>query len=250
MVADAAEGEEEQFEKEFGELHGSEFKSEEKHGREEDYSDPILNFFKSRSETQDPKREGRLTLQRNRRSSWHIADLESDDLGEEEEEEVQAVEPDSDSGVPESASEGGIVGKIMGIARSLPENSTLGEFLDPFAGKVGEGECIDLLGKMGEEGLVRESLYLYEWMGLQEPSLVTPRSCSVLFPILGRAGMGDKLMILFENLPRGKRFQDVCVYNAAISGLSCCGRWGSGSASWIVFVCEFHIIYLFFMRKT
>ncbi|XP_010912918.3 pentatricopeptide repeat-containing protein At5g50280, chloroplastic [Elaeis guineensis] len=233
VAEDAEEEEEEQFEKEFGELHGSKFESEEENGREEDYSDPILNFFKSRSETQDPKREGRLTLQRNRRSSWHIADFESDDLEEEEEEEdVQAVELDSDSGVPEPTSEDGVVGKIMGIARSLPENSTLGEFLDSFAGKVDEGECIELLRRMGEEGLVRESLYLYEWMGLQEPSLVTPRSCSVLFPILGRARMGDKLMVLFENLPRGKRFRDVCVYNAAISGLSCCGRYDD---AWRVF---------------
>lgn len=76
--------------------------------------------------------------------------------------------------------------EITGIVRSLLENSTLGEFFGCFTRKVGEGECIDLLGRMGKERLVRESLYLYEWTSLQEPSLVTPRSCLLLFSILGR----------------------------------------------------------------
>ncbi|RWV90879.1 hypothetical protein GW17_00046877, partial [Ensete ventricosum] len=132
------------------------------------------------------------------------------------------LEPPSPS--PPQPAEDGVVAEILGVARSLPENARLGEFLGPFAGRVGEGECIELLGRMGEEGLAWGCLYLFEWMRLQEPSLVTPRACSVLFSVLGRAGMGDKLMVLFQNLPKGKRFKDVCVYNSAISGLASCRR--------------------------
>lgn len=61
-------------------------------------------------------------------------------------------------------------------------------------------------------------------MRSQEPSLVTPRACTLLFPLLGRAKMGDKLMVLFRNLPSNKEFRDACVYNAAISGLLSSGR--------------------------
>ncbi|KAE8736294.1 Detected protein of confused Function [Hibiscus syriacus] len=72
---------------------------------------------------------------------------------------------------------------------------------------------------MGNEGLVLGCLYFFEWMHLQEPSLVTPRACSIIFPVLGRSGLGDKLMVLFRNLPQSKGFRDIHVYNAAISGL-------------------------------
>ncbi|KAL4374136.1 hypothetical protein AHAS_Ahas05G0151600 [Arachis hypogaea] len=69
----------------------------------------------------------------------------------------------------------GIVGEIVHLARNLPENLTLEEALDK-----------------GFEG---------RWMRSQEPSLITPRSCTVLFSALGQARMGDKLMVLFRNLP-------------------------------------------------
>lgn len=75
-----------------------------------------------------------------------------------------------------------------------------------------------------QESLLTSALYFFEWMRLQEPSLVTPRTCSVIFPLLGRAKMGDELMVLFGNLPKEKQFRDVHVYNAAISGLMSCGR--------------------------
>ncbi|KAH7670670.1 TPR-like protein [Dioscorea alata] len=185
---------------------------------EDEAFDPIRVFFQSRtSPVADPKTEGRLSLQRNRRTTWHLADFDPV-----EEELTLNSDPEID---PSSSPTMSICGEILQLARNLPENTTLGDFLGSYAGKIGEGECIELLRTMGEEGLVLSCLYLFEWMGLQEPSLVTPRSYSVLFPVLGTAGMGEKLMILFENLPRGKRFQDVHVYNAAISGLSSCGRY-------------------------
>ncbi|CAL9131867.1 unnamed protein product [Musa textilis] len=201
--------------------------AEEEEKEDDEASDPILEFFRFRSSSSahDPKQEGRLSLQRNRRTSWHIANIDFANLDHDGLEDEGQVLLGSPSPSPPQPAEDGVVAEILGVARSLPENATLGEFLGPYAGTVGEGECIELLGRMGEEGLAWGCLYLFEWMGLQEPSLVTPRACSVLFPVLGRAGMGDKLMILFQNLPKGKRFRDVCVYNSAISGFASCGRY-------------------------
>lgn len=189
---------------------------------EEEPSDSIFDFFKSRSSlTEDPQKEGRFSLQSNRRTSWRLADVENaTDIVEEE----PAVASPSGVTEPPQSPNFGAVEEILAVARSLPENTTLGDFLGPYAGKVGEGDCIELLARMGEEGLASRCLYLFEWMGLQEPSLVTPRAFSVLFPVLGRSGMGDKLKILFQNLPKAKRFRDICVFNSAISGLASCGR--------------------------
>ncbi|KAK8923838.1 Pentatricopeptide repeat-containing protein [Platanthera zijinensis] len=183
--------------------------------------DPIRSFFKSRTLVRDPKHEGS--------NAWSIADIDplEADLLDEADETLEF-----DSAAPVTLIGHGIVEEILQIAKNLPENSTLGDFLSPFAGKVGEGECIEILLRMSEEGLVWSCLYLFEWMGLQEPPLVTPRACSVLFPSLGRAGMGEKLMIIFENLPPIKNFRDVRVYNAAISGLSCCRRYDD---AWRIF---------------
>ncbi|GMH31463.1 hypothetical protein Nepgr_033306 [Nepenthes gracilis] len=194
--------------------------------------DPIYRFFKSRTSTQDPVRESKLSLQRNRRTSWHLAeDIDSREepnpnfefelKGKENEEKGQLGCNISSSGFEIE----GVVGEILGIARNLPENSTLGEQLVAYEGRISERGCIELLGLMSQEGLMMNCLYFYEWMGLQEPSLVTPRTCSTIFPALGKAGMGDKLMILWRNLPACRQFRDVHVYNAAISGLLFSGRY-------------------------
>uniref|UniRef100_A0A2N9FIZ2 Pentacotripeptide-repeat region of PRORP domain-containing protein n=1 Tax=Fagus sylvatica TaxID=28930 RepID=A0A2N9FIZ2_FAGSY len=210
---------------------GEEEEEEEDDDEEEgDPEDSMIRFFRSRTSasTQDPQREAKLSLQKNRRSAWHLAsdivsetETESDigDLLFEEKEQMSHVNSDSRP-LPE-----GIVGEIVKIARDLPENLTLGEVLGDYEKRVGEKQCVEVLGLMGEEGLVKGCLYFFEWMGLQEPSLVTPRACSVLFPVLGRAGMSEKLMVLFSNLPSKKEFRDVHVYNAAISGLLCSGSY-------------------------
>ncbi|GFS39855.1 pentatricopeptide repeat (PPR) superfamily protein [Actinidia rufa] len=117
----------------------------------------------------------------------------------------------------------GVVGEILEIARHLPGNSNLREVLGGFEGRVGKSECVEVLGLMGREGLLMGCLYFFEWMGLREPSLITPRACLVLFPILGRAGLGDALIVLVRNLPNTEPFKDVGVYNAALSGLLWCG---------------------------
>ncbi|KAF8408350.1 hypothetical protein HHK36_007499 [Tetracentron sinense] len=198
---------------------------EQKQQQSEDVEDPILRFFKSRSQTQDPEREGRIHFQKNRRSSWHLADTKFFETDSDIEEEYEGEPEELGSQVSNSSPADGLLGEILQIARNLPENSTLGEFLGSYVGKIGEKDCVELLALMGQEGLFMGCLYFFEWMGSQEPSLVTPRACSIMFPALGRAAMGEKLMILFRNLPSAKQFRNVHVYNAAISGLSCCGRY-------------------------
>lgn len=196
---------------------------EEEEQEEEEEFDPIRAFFKSRSQTQDPKLEGRASLQRNRRTSWHIASVETDP-----DENIPFPEdPQAESATTEASghTNGGVVEEVLRISRNLPENSTLGDYLGPYVGKISKDECVEMLVRMGEEGLMTSGLYFFEWMRLQEPSLVSPRACSVIFPALGMGGMGEKIVMLFENLPRAKEFRDVRVYNAAISGLAASRRF-------------------------
>lgn len=128
-----------------------------------DDDDPILRFFKSRTDIRDPRREAGLRLQKNRRTSWRIAEtVGAGELGDGESE----VEPfpasiTSSGGVERE----GIVGEILAIARGLPQNTTLGEVMDPYSGRVGEKECLEVLGVMGDEGWGFHCLYLLEWMG-------------------------------------------------------------------------------------
>ncbi|XP_052183668.1 pentatricopeptide repeat-containing protein At5g50280, chloroplastic [Diospyros lotus] len=188
--------------------------------------DPLVKFLKFRASSPDPDppRQGKLSLQRNRRTSWHLAP--HDAIEPVEESEFDFKFGSSSDSVPGPAPQAeGVVGEIVNVARDLPENVTLGEVLGQFEGRVGERECVEALGLMGQEGLVMDCLYFFEWMGLQEPSLITPRACSVLFPVLGRAGRGDELIVLFRSLPDSKQFRGVRVHNAAISGLLCCGRY-------------------------
>lgn len=203
-----------------------------------DTEDPFLRFFKSRSATPDPGREGRMCLQKNRRTSWHLAsnteteeetepDIEEEVFHEEVEEEKEEERPRLSSSFSNpSRNIDATSMEILQIARDLPKNSTLAEQLDSYVGKLGKKDCVELLWLMAQEGLYLSCLYFFEWMSLQEPSLVTSRACSVLFPILGRARLSDKLMILFRHLSATKQFRDVHVYNAALSGLFYCGRYG------------------------
>ncbi|KAL0535337.1 hypothetical protein IC582_029666 [Cucumis melo] len=219
---------EEEEEEEVEEVEEEEVPSKEVHGgnkTEEDWNDPLFRFFKSRtSTTQDPSRESKLSLQKNRRSSWHLAsDFEFFDEAEvtlEEDKEQLGSASRNSRVLPD-----GLVGEIVGIARNLSQNMTLGEALGEFEGRISEKECLEVLRLLGEENLVVCCLYFFEWMGLQETSLVTSRAYSLLFPLLGRAGMGEKIMVLFKNLPLRKEFQDVHVYNSAMSGLMVCKRY-------------------------
>lgn len=194
---------------------------------EEEPIDPILKFFKSQTPTPDPTRLGKLSLQKNRRSSWHLsANIKSADQRENlSESDLDNISFENEEKQQTGSLPGSIVGEILQIARSLPENLTFGEVLGRYEERVGRKECEEVLDLMANDGLLTSCLYFYEWMRLHEPSLVSPRACSLLFPVLGRARMGDELMVLFNNLPQSKEFMDVHVYNAAISGLFCCGRY-------------------------
>ncbi|PSR89490.1 Pentatricopeptide repeat-containing protein [Actinidia chinensis var. chinensis] len=172
--------------------------------------DPALRFFKFNSSNQHPEE----------------TEFDFETGFKVEEEHLGSENSGSSSKID------GVVGEILEIARHLPGNSNLGEVLGGFEGRVGKSECVEVLGLMGQEGLLMGCLYFFEWMGLREPSLITPRACLVLFPILGRAGMGDALMVLVRNLPNTEPFRDVGVYNAALSGLLWRGRYDD---AWKVF---------------
>ncbi|KAL2983401.1 hypothetical protein AAZX31_12G036000 [Glycine max] len=215
-----------QQEPENREKEGIETIVEEQQEQEHDPDDPIYKFFKTRTRfsSQDPGKEGKLSLQKNRRISWHLAsDLVEEEpekgLVEEKEETVFQKKKVLPLPLPE-----GIVGEIVQLARNLTQNLTLEEALAEYEGRVSEKDCWEVLKLLGEEQLLVCCLYFFQWMRSQEPSLVTPRACTVLFPLLGKARMGDKLMLLFTNLPSGREFRDVHVYNAAISGLLSSGR--------------------------
>nr|GMC91023.1 pentatricopeptide repeat-containing protein At5g50280, chloroplastic [Ipomoea batatas] len=196
-------------------------------------NDPIMNFFKKRVENPDSvpdvDHHGKFSLSKNRKTSWHLSPsigstIENEEKGggggggedddDDDDYEIEKLQ----TGLPITKVDG-VVGEILEKARSLPENVTLGEVLREFEGRIGEKECVEVLGLLGEEGLLKGCLYFFEWMRLNEPSLLTPRACTVLFPILGRAGMGNELILLFRSLPDHKPFRNVHIYNAAISGL-------------------------------
>lgn len=188
---------------------------------DEDEEDPILKFFKSRTlKAEDPPQESKFSLQKNRRTSWHLASDFSD----------LDPEPQPDPTKPVSVANRQTLGvhntpsvvavEILETAKNLTENQTLGEMLAGFEKRVSEKECVEALVMMGESGFIKSCLYLYEWMSLQNPSLVSPRASSVLFTLLGREGMADMILLLLRNLPDKDEFRDVRLYNAAISALS------------------------------
>jgi hypothetical protein len=92
----------------------------------------------------------------------------------------------------------GVVGEIVQIARNLSQNLTLEEALGEYDKRVNEKECLEVMEILGNENLVVCCLYFFQWMRSHEPSLVTPRAFTVLFPLLGKARMGDKLLVCSE----------------------------------------------------
>lgn len=123
----------------------------------------------------------------------------------------------------------GIVAEVIQIVRNVQENTKLGELLWNYEGRLSGKESVDVLFWLSTQGIVLPALHFFQWMESQEPSLVTAHACSVLFPFLGRAQMGDEVMLLFRNLEKRKEFRDVHVYNAAIFGLLCCERYSSAA---------------------
>jgi hypothetical protein len=191
----------------------------------DDPDDPIYKFFKTRTmvSSQNPEKEAKLLLQNNRRSTWKLAS-QQDEMGMEEISSLDEDNEEMGSQKKEPSFPEGVVGEIVQIARNLSQNLTLEEALGEYDKRVNEKECLEVMEILGNENLVVCCLYFFQWMRSHEPSLVTPRAFTVLFPLLGKARMGDKLLVLFRNLPSSKEFRNVRVYNAAISGLLSDGR--------------------------
>lgn len=114
---------------------------------------------------------------------------------------------------------------IINIAKILPGNTMVADFLDPYIGRISHRDCNLLLQLLGEEGLYLQALHLLQWMRVNDPSLVTPRTYSRIFLLLGKAGMAEELWVLYRNMPEGREFHSVNVYNAMISGFSRCARY-------------------------
>ncbi|KAF8077312.1 hypothetical protein N665_1047s0011, partial [Sinapis alba] len=187
---------------------------------DEEEEDPILKFFKSRTLTaEDPPQESKFSLQKNRRTSWHLASNFSDLETEIDPDPTKPVSL-ANQQTPGVHNTPSVAVEILDIAKNLTENQTLGEMLSGFEKRVSDKECVEALVVMGESGFIKSCLYFYEWMSLQNPSLVSPRASSVLFTLLGREGMADMILLLLRNLPDKDEFRDVRLYNAAISGLS------------------------------
>ncbi|CAN0890403.1 Pentatricopeptide repeat-containing protein At5g50280, chloroplastic [Linum grandiflorum] len=121
------------------------------------------------------------------------------------------------------------------FAHSNPSHDgiALRKQLDGYQGRITAEQCeqvLEILAKEEQEenkvvGVATSCLYFYEWMSSQDPPVITPRAPTTLFPLLGKAGLGDELMTLFQKLPRNEEFRDVHVYNAAMSGFLYCGRY-------------------------
>ncbi|XP_027360303.1 pentatricopeptide repeat-containing protein At5g50280, chloroplastic-like [Abrus precatorius] len=198
-----------------------------------DPDDEVYEFFKIGNwvSSKEPQNEEKLYHEKNQHISWNLV-TDTNNLDEERgmglEDILLFLEEKEEMGycenrkLPEAE---GIVGEIVQLSRNLPQNLTLEEALDEYEGRVSEKECWEVLEILGEDQLLLRCLCFFQWMRLHEPSLVTPQACTVLFPVLGKGGMGDKLMDLFRNLPSSKEFRDVHVYNATISGLMSSGRY-------------------------
>lgn len=119
--------------------------------------------------------------------------------------------------------------EILRIASNLPDNRMLEEFMDPFTNKVSNMEGNLILEALGEENSIYQVLSFFQWMRLQEPCLLDPRSFSILFVLLGRAGMADKAVDYYQIMPPETAFHCVQVYNSLITSLTDCDRYGLGA---------------------
>ena len=113
---------------------------------------------------------------------------------------------------------------IINIAKNLPGNTMVANFLEPYIGRIRHRDCNLLLLLVGEEGLYLQAMYLLQWMRLKDPSLVTPTTYSLIFLLLGNARMVEKFWLLYRNMPQGREFHSVHVYNAMLMEFSWCAR--------------------------
>lgn len=77
---------------------------------------------------------------------------------------------------------------------------------------------------LGQKRHFRQAFAVFEWMRSHDPSMVNARSYSLIFPLLGRAGMLGKARLLFQNMRDERQFHCIQVYNSYIGVLLTCGR--------------------------
>ncbi|KAL2644795.1 hypothetical protein R1flu_012382 [Riccia fluitans] len=119
---------------------------------------------------------------------------------------------------------GRLTEEIVRIARDLPQNHRLEEFLGPFHGRVSTKDGNLILRALGAEQLTWSLLSFFQWMRIKDPCLLDPRSFCIVFTYLGRVGMVDQALSLYRNLPSSSEFHSVQVYNALLAALARCDR--------------------------
>ncbi|KAL6624684.1 hypothetical protein ACP70R_032005 [Stipagrostis hirtigluma subsp. patula] len=126
--------------------------------------------------------------------------------------------------------------EILAFVRSpAADGQAFPEFLADYRrGTLSEGECVELMRRMGEEGLPLECVHLFRWMRKPEtlPVPLSPQAWLMAIVVLGRCQMADEVLEIVASLPLERGFREAVLYNAAISGVAYCGRY---DGAWIIF---------------
>jgi hypothetical protein len=122
------------------------------------------------------------------------------------------------------------VEEILAFARSpaAADGSGFAEFLPRYSRRaLGEDGCVEVMRRMGDEGLALVCLHFFRWMTRvleEQPMSSSPQAWLVALVVLGRAGMADDVLEILASLPLERGFREVVLYNAAMSGVAHCGR--------------------------
>ncbi|KAG6554762.1 hypothetical protein Mapa_003781 [Marchantia paleacea] len=119
---------------------------------------------------------------------------------------------------------GGLVEVVLKLARNLPQNCILEEFMKSFLGKVSTIDGNLVLRALAAEQMTWPLISFFQWMRLHDPCLLDSRSFCIVFTYLGKVAMVDEALTLYRNLPADSKFHAVQVYNALIATLARCDR--------------------------
>uniref|UniRef100_A0A0A9H6B6 Pentacotripeptide-repeat region of PRORP domain-containing protein n=1 Tax=Arundo donax TaxID=35708 RepID=A0A0A9H6B6_ARUDO len=124
--------------------------------------------------------------------------------------------------------------EILGFVRSpVVDGPRFDEFLSGYTcGALNEGECVELMMRMAEEGLVLGCVHLFRWMRKTLPVPSSPQALLVAIVALGRTEMIDEVLEIVTSLPMERGFCEAVLYNSAISAVAYCGRYDS---AWEIF---------------
>ncbi|CAM0957225.1 unnamed protein product [Alopecurus aequalis] len=130
------------------------------------------------------------------------------------------------------------VEEILAFARSpvAADGSGFVEFLAGYSRvALGEDECVEVMRRMGEEGLALGCLHFFRWItrALEEQAVASSlQAWLVAIVVLGRARMADDVLEILGSLPPERGFREVVLYNAAMSGIAHSGRYDD---TWKIF---------------